>query len=293
MQIKINITPMALKNGVMGLPIECCRDWDAMKSYNGTFNYANRSTNVTFTAKHIDYITGKASAWQFTINDSVQFAELKMDGVYTYAEGVLSDENLECDIIVKNEIVENEIVELVELKVIKVNKKAPTNATNKIKELLNQGIRPISQKSLKAPEWNAPSGWIPMSEIDKYKDVSDCLYLWYGKGHGCNTVYLYVGIVGDTKKGGKTKRNLTQRLREENKKNKDNSNIEICKFRFCSLNNDHGFAIPELLKTVEMSEITVMTSLFKCENSRDNIDALFKNGDIVLLNKMTSFKYID
>jgi hypothetical protein len=285
MQIKINITPMALKIGVLGLPIECCRDWNAMKSYNGTFNYAHRSTNVTFTAKHIDYKTGKASAWQFTINDSVQFAELKMDGVYTYTEGVLSDENLECDIMLQNEIVT--------LTVIKVNKKAATNATNKIKELLNQGIRPISQKSSKAPEWNAPSSWIPMSEIDKYKDVSDCLYLWYGRRHGYNTVYLYVGIVGDTKKGGKTKRSLAQRLREENKKIKENSGLEICKFRFCSLNNAHGFSIPELLKTVEMSEITVMTSLFKCENSRDNIDALFKNYDVVLLNKRTSFKYID
>lgn len=27
--VEINITPMSLKNGVMGLPIQCCRNWDA------------------------------------------------------------------------------------------------------------------------------------------------------------------------------------------------------------------------------------------------------------------------
>lgn len=41
-----------------------------------------------------------------------------------------------------------------------------------------------------------------------------------------------------------------------------------------------------------MSEITVMTSLFKCEDARDNIDALLDECDVVLLNKMTSYKYV-
>ncbi len=50
--------------------------------------------------------------------------------------------------------------------------------------------------------------------------------------------------------------------------------------------------MPELLKTVEMSEITIMTSLFRCENSRDNIDALLVDQDVILLNKMTSYKYV-
>ena len=27
-RVEINITPMSMKNGVMGLPIQCCRNWD-------------------------------------------------------------------------------------------------------------------------------------------------------------------------------------------------------------------------------------------------------------------------
>lgn len=41
-----------------------------------------------------------------------------------------------------------------------------------------------------------------------------------------------------------------------------------------------------------MSEITVMTSLFRCENARDNIDAILSNFEVVVLNKMTSYKYV-
>ena len=43
------------------------------------------------------------------------------------------------------------------------------------------------------------------SEIENYKAVTDCLYIWYGKVENSNTVYLYVGIVGDTKSAGKSK----------------------------------------------------------------------------------------
>lgn len=68
--------------------------------------------------------------------------------------------------------------------------------------------------------------------------------------------------------------------------------LSIQQFRYCSFNNAFDYSVPELLKTVEMSEITVMTSLFKCENARDNIDALLNEYDVVLLNKMTSYKYV-
>ena len=101
-------------------------------------------------------------------------------------------------------------------------------------------------------------------------------------------------IVGDTKSAGKSKRNLYLRLREEQKGayKKYGLDIKIEKFRFCSLNNAHGFSVPELLKTIEMSEITIMTSLFNCENARANIDALFNKYDIILLNSSTSYKYV-
>ena len=50
----------------------------------------------------------------------------------------------------------------------------------------------------------------------------------------------------------------------------------IKQFRYCSLNNAFDYSVPELLKTVEMSEITVMISLFKCENARSGIICLWR-----------------
>lgn len=46
--VEINITPMSLKNGVMGLPIQCCRNWDASGSVEGIFQYAGRKSSITF-----------------------------------------------------------------------------------------------------------------------------------------------------------------------------------------------------------------------------------------------------
>lgn len=284
MKIEINITPMSMKNGVLGLPIDCCRNWSASKSVAGKLDYAGRISDITFSPKHIDREKDIASAWQFTVNDSVQFAMLKMDGVYTYAEDKVSGEKLIC------EMLQDDSVYMI--KVVDVQKQPETNATRKIKELLKQGIRPESPVSSKAPLWNSPSEWINIDQINNFKSVTDCLYLWHGKKPGKNTVYLYVGIVGDTRNGGSSKRNLSQRILEEQKKFRKEDGIEISAFRFCSLNNAQEFPIPELLKTVEMSEITVMSSLFKCERARDNIDAIFSDMDIVLLNKMTSYKYV-
>ena len=286
MTIEINITPMSLKNGVMGLPINACRDWDATESKAAKFIYADRKTDITFSPKHIDYNTGLASAWQFTVNDSVQFASLKIDGVYTYAEDKMSGEKLVCDLYEEN----GELC----LEVKDVNKHEPTNACKKICELLQQGIRPVSELKGKAPLWNSPSAWTDFSEIDSYKEVTDCVYIWYGLADNDPNTYIYVGIVGDTAAAGKSKRNLCQRLKEEQKAalKKYGIDINIRKFRFCSLNDARGMAVPELLKTIEMSEITVLSSLFNCSNARDNIDALFSNSNIVLLNSSTSYKYV-
>ena len=297
MSFMVNITKMSLENGVMGIPVDVCRNWNALTRIPGKLIYAGRECPITFSPKHkrkpSDDVYGSAGAWQFTINDSIQFSKLRIDGVYTYAEGEKAriskrewSEKLECEIYEE----ENQIF----LEVINVIKKPKTNATKKICELLQQGIRPSSEKESKAPEWNSPSAWTNFSEIENYKAVTDCLYIWYGKVENSNTVYLYVGIVGDTKSAGKSKRNLYLRLREEQKGayKKYGLDIKIEKFRFCSLNNAHGFSVPELLKTIEMSEITIMTSLFNCENARANIDALFNKYDIILLNSSTSYKYV-
>ena len=293
MSFYINITDMSMKNGILGLPIDVCRNWNALNAVSGKFVYAGRESDITFTPKHIDIMKETATAWQFTVKDSVQFAQLRMDGVFTYAEGKEAKtgknewmEKLECDLADQGNV---HI-----LKVNKVIKQPETNALRKLRALLKQGIRPESIEVSKAPEWNAPSGWIDMAEIEEYKDVTDCLYIWYGKAENDTTVYLYVGIVGDTKRAGKSKRCLSQRLKEEQKDvyKRYGKNIAIQQFRFCSLNNAHGYSVPELLKTIEMSEITIMTSLFNCDNARSNIDALFKDKDVILLNSSTSYKYV-
>lgn len=290
MIVAINITPMSLKNGVLGLPISSCRDWDASTSISGRLRYAGIEDAITFSPKHIVYtqahdkVLVRAKAWQFTVNNALQFAQLLQDGVYTYAEEATCGEKLLCTL----EETDTGYV----LSVTDKELKPLTNATKKLQALLKQGIRPQSTSHSTAPQWNAPSGWIAFDKIDAYKTVSDCLYMWYGKKQNEETTYLYVGIVGDTRTRGISKRSLCHRLKEENVQWQKSDGISICKFRYCALNNPHGFPVPELLKTVEMAEITVMTSLFFCQNARDGIAPLFADSDIVLLNKMTSFKYV-
>lgn len=283
-RVEINITPMSLKNGVLGLPIKCCKNWNASKSIDGILKYAGRESSITFSPKHINKEKCIASAWQFTINDSVQFNQLRMDGIHTYVEETLIGEKLICSLC--------EMGGTYRLTVEKVINKPETKATQKLKALLKQGFREKTNNLSKAPVWNSPSEWISFEKVNEYSDVQDCLYIWEGKKDDSNTVYLYVGIVGDTKNVGRSKRNLTQRLKEEQKKFCAEEGVCIQQFRYCSLNNAYDYSIPELLKTVEMSEITVMTSLFRCENARDNIDAILSNFDVVVLNKMTSYKYV-
>ena len=285
MRIEINITPTSLKMGVLGLPIKCCRDWDARESVEGLLVYAGRETDITFTPKHVNHQTHTAPAWQFTVNDSVQYNQLKMDGVHTYIEERVAGEKLICDLDYENSVYT--------LRVVDVLKKPETKASEKVKSFLQQGLREKVHTTSSAPLWNSPSEWIDYTEIDNYSEIQDCLYIWSGIKENAKTIYLYVGIVGDTKFAGKSKRNLAQRLNEEKKKFYKEDKVEIKKFRFCSINNARGYSVPELLKTIEMSEITIMTSLFRCENARDNINALLADYDVVLLNKMTSYKYVE
>lgn len=285
MRIEINITPMSMRNGVLGLPIKCCRDWDAKESIDGRLIYAGRETDITFSPKHVNRETWKASAWQFSVNDSVQFNQLKMDGVHTYIEEDVVGEKLICDLNCENS--------LYTLRVVDVLKKPETKASKKVKAFLQQGLREKVHTTSSAPLWNSPSEWIDFTEINHYSEIQDCIYIWSGVKENSETIYLYVGIVGDTRSAGKSKRNLAQRLKEEKKKFYKENKVEIKRFRFCSINNARDYSVPELLKTIEMSEITIMTSLFRCENARDNIDALLSDYDVVLLNKMTSYKYVE
>ena len=282
--VEINITPMSLKNGVMGLPIQCCRNWDASGSVEGIFQYAGRKSSITFSPKHKNKERGTAAAWQFTVNDSIQFNQLRMDGIHTYVEEISIGEKLICSLC--------ESGGLYFLTVENVINRPETKATQKLKALLKQGFREETGKMSKAPVWNSPSEWISFDKISNYSEVQDCLYIWTGKKTGYNTVYLYVGIVGDTKSEGRSKRNLMQGLKEDQKRFYTECGVNIEQFRYCSLNNAFDYSVPELLKTVEMSQITVMTSLFQCKNARDNIDALLAGYDVILLNKMTSYKYI-
>ncbi len=229
MQIEVNITPMSMKNGVLGLPIRCCREWNASKSVDGILEYAGRKSQITFSPKHIDVSRNTAKAWQFTVNDSVQFNQLKMDGVFTYVEEAVSGEKLICEFSAE----EGYYL----LKVIDVAKKPETKATKKIKEFLKQGIREKSHIQSKAPLWNSPSEWIDSERMGEYTEVQDCLYIWAGSKYNSQTTYLYVGIVGDTKSEGRSKRNLTQRLKEEQKKFQKEYGIKIKCFRYCSLNS--------------------------------------------------------
>lgn len=176
--VEINITPMSLKNGVMGLPIQCCRNWDASGSVEGIFQYAGRKSSITFSPKHKNKERGTAAAWQFTVNDSIQFNQLRMDGIHTYVEEISIGEKLICSLC--------ESGGLYFLTVENVINRPETKATQKLKALLKQGFREETGKMSKAPVWNSPSEWISFDKISNYSEVQDCLYIWTGKKTGYN-----------------------------------------------------------------------------------------------------------
>lgn len=286
MIVKINITPMSMKNGVLGLPIDSCRNWNALDSVKGCLIYAGIESEITFTAKHVDIMNETASAWQFTINNSIQYAQLKQDGIYTYAVEKMAGEKLVCDMSKTDD-------GIVVLKVVSVEKHPETPELKKLALLVKQGVRvQQEEKTGDAPKWNAPSEWISFSAIKDYSDVKDCIYLWVGSRENDDTMFLYVGIVGDTRQNGESKRTLSQRLSEEQKKYHKEYGVTIDRFRYCSLNNANGADIPILLKTIEMAEITVLSSIFYCTHARDNIEPLFNDKKVILLNKSTSYKFV-
>ena len=154
MSFMVNITKMSLENGVMGLPVDVCRNWNALTSIPGKLIYAGRECPITFSPKHkrkpSDDVYGSAGAWQFTINDSIQFSKLRIDGVYTYAEGEKAriskrewSEKLECEIYEE----ENQIF----LEVINVIKNPKTNATKKYVNYCNKGFDRLLKKNLRHP----------------------------------------------------------------------------------------------------------------------------------------------
>ena len=52
MSFMVNITKMSLENGVMGLPVDVCRNWNALTSIPGKLIYAGRECPITFSPKH-------------------------------------------------------------------------------------------------------------------------------------------------------------------------------------------------------------------------------------------------
>lgn len=103
---------------------------NASSSVDGQLIYAGRVSNITFLPKHIDLKKNIAAAWQFTVNDLVQFNQLKMEGVHTYIEEKVFGEKLICDF--------NEIDRRYVVNVVDVQREPETKATKKIKEFLNQ-----------------------------------------------------------------------------------------------------------------------------------------------------------
>lgn len=162
-RVDINITPMSMKNGVMGLPIQCCRNWDASKSVDGILKYAGCESAITFSPKHINKENNTAAAWQFTVNDSIQFNQLRMDGVHTYVEETTNGETLSCSLA--------ESKGIYYLTVEEVKNKPETKATKKLKVLLKQGFREEKNEISKAPVWNSPSEWIAFDKIAEYSAV--------------------------------------------------------------------------------------------------------------------------
>ena len=50
----VNITKMSLENGVMGLPVDVCRNWNALTSIPGKLIYAGRECPITFLHQNIN-----------------------------------------------------------------------------------------------------------------------------------------------------------------------------------------------------------------------------------------------
>lgn len=137
-----------------GITCGCVQELECINEHSGKINICRQRMPYYLSPKHkrkpSDDVYGSAGAWQFTINDSIQFSKLRIDGVYTYAEGEKAriskrewSEKLECEIYEE----ENQIF----LEVINVIKKPKTNATKKYVNYCNKGFDRLLKKNLRHP----------------------------------------------------------------------------------------------------------------------------------------------
>lgn len=74
-----------------GITCGCVQELECINEHSGKINICRQRMPYYLSPKHkrkpSDDVYGSAGAWQFTINDSIQFSKLRIDGVYTYAEG--------------------------------------------------------------------------------------------------------------------------------------------------------------------------------------------------------------
>ena len=67
MSFMVNITKMSLENGVMGLPVDVCRNWNALTSIPGKLIYAGRECPITFSPKHKRMVQQELGSLQLMI----------------------------------------------------------------------------------------------------------------------------------------------------------------------------------------------------------------------------------
>jgi len=289
MKTIINITPMSMRNGVLGLStkLDEIKNWNASESISGKFEYAGCVSGVTATPKHIEYqltndgkLETRAKAWQFTVNDPRQFEQLCLDGVNTGIEGKVCGEKLVCDIKFNNS-------ESFYIKVLQIEKIPDNKASVAIRKMLKQQLihKYVTDEKI---IWGVPSEWKSINLIDEVNDIRFALYMLQGENN--NECYLYIGIVGDTKaKTGIPKRTLPQRLKEH-VENFEKQGIRVIKYRYDVLKSwPQNMNPAEILKTAEMRAITAITSIIPCENAQKQIQPILRDANLVLINRNTSY----
>jgi len=292
----INITPMSMKNGVLGIPIAVCRVWEALYSIGGTFIYAGVSAQITATPKHIDtkYRPLRAKAWQFTVNNNKQYAQLREDGVNTYIDNKRIGEMLKCTVECCCINGERQIT----IVVTDVVKKPDGRGSELIRDLIQQqkiSFRETKSENKSGISWHDSTGWIDIGRIDKYSNIHQCIYMWWGCSiKNAEKRYLYVGIVGNIgvrkkQEKGISKRVLSQRIKEEIKSFREERGIEIKQFRYVALKDSDYPDTAQLLKTVEMQVITAITAIIPCEGAQNQISPLLTGCEIELVNQVTKY----
>jgi len=280
LRTNINITPMSMKNGVLSIStkLKPVKNWDATSSIQGTLTYANQTDYVRATPKIKEWESKNGSiqavnpAWQFTVNNPIQFEQLRIDGANTEIAGKVIGEKLVCDI----DFFHVNGKQSFAIRIIKVELEAPNVLSKKLQSLIKQHV--YTKKKVKGGiHWGTPTKWIDIVEVDNYNNVNHAVYMWEANCINSSLKYLYVGIVGDSKKGtGLSKRTLAQRIQEHNEKYKQEG-INITRFRFDALLSWPPNADPaEILKTSEMRQITTLTAIIPCRDAQKQIRPLLQ-----------------